>query len=500
METDGFAWDKSAGERESQGNNEELPKETPVPREKKPFRLVPLLITLVLFLVLMASIIAAFPSNPPPRYYPLSFSTPDPDTILFSGQIDLSGAIAGFSVEDGSSQIFGFDKLLLTGPMGTQVFTSTDLLITGGRVILRSDTNLDIVDISGFIMIMSTWEGENRTAITFFTVDKVHLEGQTSLIATENSSVIIDNQVYRGDFILQLEGIYQSVHMGRTMGLATNGTMDVTVQESSQPLYFEDLVDRVLEAKQDSDLNVPYLPMEARNIALFTTGDTIIEGHILNYSYFCFSRGTYTASVGDFVSIDGLCTLVLTDNGFYLQDTSYPLLPFLPKKLIGFWPIALGIWVITRFLIPKKKRYVRSYEKQGKKSLKIMAVFFHLLLFLVALYLWDHEIDTLLGRSVFTYISSKGLAAFSFATSNPLLLLIPFEFIPWLVGLLLIGLPLSISINSILHIWSFHPGGRGIGKGIGDLGIWLLGSVYILFFLNLFISPLLTTVIKHLGW
>jgi hypothetical protein len=83
---------------------------------------------------------------------------------------------------------------------------------------------------------------------------------------------------------------------------------------------------------------------------------------------------------------------------------------------------------------------------------------------------------------------SSGYGILSPNLSNPLPLMIVWEFMPWCIAILLIGLPISISINALLQIWFRSHREKGIGKGIGDMVTWLIGQAYIIFFLNISLS------------
>lgn len=499
MDTDGFAWLDSAEKNNVVESQPTEPDKVATGPEKKPSRFPHVLVTIFLILVIVGAVIAAIPTQTSTQTYSLSFSQQKPTLLLLSGQVDVTGTLEAISIENGTSQFFGIERLLVTGEMGTQVFNNTDLQIEEGQFIWWVTTPLEITETSGFIMVTDTFEEEKRTSITFFTNDPLDFEGHTSFLTTQNSTVRIDNQVFTEDLVIQLEGDFPTVHLGETIRFAITDTANIQIEKSGSPLLFEDLLENVIGAEDDIDLNVPHLPFDANGIAISMDINVTVDGSTLNYSYFCYSQGTYLVTVGDTISLDGICTLILTDKGFYVEEEGYDLVPFIPKKLIGFWPIAFGIWSITRFFLPKKKRFTRPYENTEKKSLKYWALFLHILFFLIAFYLWDREINNILGNSLLSLIYHEGVALFTLSSYNPLIIMIPFELISWFVAFLFIGLPLSISINSLLDIWWLYPYGKGIGKGLGNLTIWLLGSVYILFFLNILISPLLNAVIQQIG-
>ncbi len=505
MEMDGFAWLDSAEKNEPSDQKLSFPNSSPSPeaesspKGKKTSRIPAIIVTLFLSLLVIASIAATHPLGYSPPVYHLHYHSLEPGRIMLSGHMDLTGSLSGFSVDNGQSTFYEVDHILLTDTTGSLTYTNATLQINGGHLVWWVDTTVDFILPSGFLITGPSWEGETWTQLTVFTNSNLELTGHTSFLTTQNCTVLINNHTHTGNIIFQLQGNYTSVHTGDTIRLGvSNPPLHINITPSSSPLLYEDLLDKVLEEEPDLDSTVPHLPVDANGMILLTgaNGITLVSGGNLTYNQFCYSRGNFTAIIGDEISIEGTTHFIITDKGAFHKEKTNPYLPFIPPKIIGFWPIAIGIWAITRFFAPRKKKPGRSWENIESSSLKYWAAAFHTLLLLTSLYLWDREIDNLFGRSILSILLSSGQDILSLSLNNPLLLMVFWEFTPWFIAIILIGLPISISINALLHIWSRSSRRKGIGKGIGDMATWLIGQAYIIFFLNITLS-----LITHLfGW
>lgn len=505
MEMDGFAWLDSAEHNESldkktpPSQSPSSPVPEPSPRGKKKSRIPAIIVTLFFSFIIIVSIVATHPLGYSPPVYHLHYSTPESGRLMLAGHMDLTGPLQGLSVDNGQSIFYDVDHVLLTGTTGPLNYTNATLQVVGGHLAWWIDTTVDFVIPSGFALTGSSWEDETWAQLTVFTDSALEIMGHTSLLITQNCSVLINNHTHTGNIVFQLQGDYTSVHTGDTIGLGVSPTpLNATITPSSSPLLFEDLLDTLLEEEPDLDSTMIHLPFDANGMVLLTgtTGTTIVSGENLTYSTFCYARGNFTAMIGDTISLDGDSHFIITDTEAFHNDTPSPYIPFIPRKIMGFWPMAIGIWAITRFFTPRKKKPGRPWENTERSSLKYWAAALHLLLLFTSLYLWDREIYNLFGRSILSILFSSIQDIFTPSLANPLLLMVLWEFTPWCIAILLIGLPLSISINALLQIWSRSSRGKGIGKGVGDMITWLIGQAYIIFFLNIAFS--LTT---HLfGW
>lgn len=502
---DGFAWLDSAEHNESSDKKISSPTASvspmpeATPKRKKKSRIPVIIATLFLLLIITVSIVATHPLGYSPPVYHLHYHALESGRNMFAGRMHLTGPLSGLSVDNGQSVFYEVDHILLTGTTSSLNYTNATVQITGGHFAWWVDTTVDFVLSSGFLLTGSSWEEETWEQLTVFTDSTLELRGHTSLLTTQNCTVIINNHTHTGNIVLYLQGDYTSEHMGDTIGLGVSHTpLNITVTSSSSSLLFEDLLERLLEEEPDLDNTVTHLPVDANGMLLLTgnTGTTLVSGKNLSYNKFCYSRGNFMAMIGKMISIEGDSHFILTEKEAFHTDTPAPYFHFIPRKIMGFWPIAIGIWAITRFFIPRKKKPGRPWENTERSSLKYWAAAFHLILFFTSLYLWDREIYNLFGRSIISILVSSGHSIFTPGLANPLLLMVFWEFTPWCIAILFIGLPLSISINALLQIWSRSSLGKGIGKGIGDMATWLIGQAYIIFFLNIFLS--LTT--NLFGW
>ena len=63
----------------------------------------------------------------------------------------------------------------------------------------------------------------------------------------------------------------------------------------------------------------------------------------------------------------------------------------------------------------------------------------------------------------------------------------------WCMGALVFALPIRAIVNSLLSYFGVGKDAKGIGKGIGALFIWILGTVYLKIFANIFMMILLSS-------
>lgn len=157
-----------------------------------------------------------------------------------------------------------------------------------------------------------------------------------------------------------------------------------------------------------------------------------------------------------------------------------------PYELVIIWILALCIFVYIRFFL----RPPIDVKREGR--IKRFAFFFHIIILIIAFVLLDLEVNDLLGISGLTALSSQG---FSLVTGVLLLL----EIIIWIVGYLLLAIPIQLLTYAVLRLLGIGKGGNGIRKAIGDLSIWIFCGLYLLLFLNIIVSLIPFTSLFSMG-
>ncbi len=467
--------------------------EEPVVEEQKKKKLSKIIATVVLSIIIVGAVGFAVPVHRSPIYH-LEYSSDASNMTVLSGQVDISGKIYGYYGKNVNSSFIDVEKIIVEN----KEFNNANLTIAGGDIEWQINSSINASFESAFLVFLSSWNSLNRNemGIAIFTDENMWINATRAVIKTENCSVKIrnknNNHTYHGDYTIKLENElenFSSIHRAEIMGLALSndsmGDFSLSVKKSSSSMELEDLIKKFgeLDENESEDTEIPSFPFNINGAAILTEGNAIIEGNRLNFT-FCFCRGSFNATFNNSFSMTGKCNLILTDNGFYTDEEGYFIVP---KKLIGLWPIAIGIWIMTRFIGKS------SGETPKNKKLKWIALGFHILLLIMAFYLWDREINRLFGKSLIPLLISSGNEIFNASLTNPFIFIAPLELIPWSISILLIGLPIGILINSILKIWGLREG-KGIGKGIGAMAIWFIGASYIIFFLNAIISPFMKMI------
>ena len=147
----------------------------------------------------------------------------------------------------------------------------------------------------------------------------------------------------------------------------------------------------------------------------------------------------------------------------------------LPYELLIIWILALCVFVYIRFFLRPPVDIKRD------ERIKRYALFFHIILLVIAFLLLDAEVNDLFGISAFTALLSQG---FSMITGAFLLL----ELTIWILGYIILAIPLQLLTYSVLRLLGIGKGGNGIRKAIGDLSIWVFCGLYLLLFMNIIFS------------
>jgi hypothetical protein len=62
------------------------------------------------------------------------------------------------------------------------------------------------------------------------------------------------------------------------------------------------------------------------------------------------------------------------------------------------------------------------------------------------------------------------------------------ELILWILGYVILAIPVRILVSSGLRLLNIGKGGKGIGKAIGGLSVWVFCRLYLLLCMNIIFS------------
>jgi hypothetical protein len=151
-----------------------------------------------------------------------------------------------------------------------------------------------------------------------------------------------------------------------------------------------------------------------------------------------------------------------------------------PFPLLLIWILAFCLYLFFRFYI----KINVNVELDGK--IKKYTMIFHIVALIIAFILLDREISFQFGVSAIDAILGQGVSLVFAA-------FIGIELIIWVLGFILLAIPVRIITNSGLqYFYGVGKGGKSIGKGVGALFIWVFCAFYVKLFVNvilLIINP-----------
>jgi hypothetical protein len=175
-------------------------------------------------------------------------------------------------------------------------------------------------------------------------------------------------------------------------------------------------------------------------------------------------------------TIQADCKLIFLGNHFYnpqaKRNTDGIAFPY---ELLIIWILALCVFIYIRFFLRP------PIHKEKDETVKRYALILHIILLIIAVLFLDSEINDLFGISAFTALITQG---FSMITGAFLLL----ELTIWILGYLILAIPIQLVAYSGLRLLGIGKGGNGIRKAIGDLSIWVFCGIYLLLCINIIFS------------
>ncbi len=227
-------------------------------------------------------------------------------------------------------------------------------------------------------------------------------------------------------------------------------------------------------------------------MVLFQTNDTVLIDHTPQH----FSDGGFVrfitldiTNVGssDALSITGDSSLVFLGNHFYNpQAKSSTAGTAFPFELLVLWIAALCVFLSVHLLLRP------TIDEQKTYRMKRYAFVLQFILLVIGILLLDSEVNSQFGISAFTALFTHG-----FSSITGIFLLV--ELIIWVVGFLIFGLPVQLLVNSGLQAYGIGKEGRGIGRGIGFLSIWIFCGFYLLLLMNVILSLISVNIFSSVG-
>jgi len=216
-------------------------------------------------------------------------------------------------------------------------------------------------------------------------------------------------------------------------------------------------------------------------MVLIKTNDTfVVDNSQQAFSGFGFARGNgfdvmITGGQTPETSVSGDFKLIFLGDHFYTSQAKdsengveFPFLIVIP------WALAIGFFLLFRFHLKKEAK--TNEELDGK--IKRLALIFHIVALIVAFILMDREISFQFGISAIDSILGQGISPI-FAV------IIVVELIMWVLGYLIMAIPVYIIVKYGLKFIEIGKGGKGICKGVGVLFIWFFCAIYFKLIVNL---------------
>lgn len=155
-----------------------------------------------------------------------------------------------------------------------------------------------------------------------------------------------------------------------------------------------------------------------------------------------------------------------------------------PYEILVLWIISLIVYILIHVF------YKPQINQNRDSMIRWYALAFHISMLIITFVLVDREISYLFGMSALDALFHQGVS-FVLATFLGIQLLI------WMLGFIILAMPIRLLMQSGLHLLGIGKGGNGISKGVGAFFIWIFSAVYIylivnvvLLFLPDFIFPL----------
>ncbi|MEA2054168.1 MAG: hypothetical protein U9O96_03490 [Candidatus Thermoplasmatota archaeon] len=438
------------------------------------------IIAVVMALIIFSAVVSAYPRGMNiSKMHSVIYS--GNDDVILSGKIGIGGTINGIAISKNISkeQFLGVDEIIINGKgTGEKRFFNTNLIITGGNGEINLSANINESLDSAIVF----FDSSNETSIGIITKDTIYIQCyENAVLNIEGGNVSVGNGTWEegGDFNIILKGDFDACIETKIFGISTDGEMNVSMKKGN---VFDD---KLLDAL---DIELPPLPFDMNGACVISGGTVFVDGTAMSIKNLSFFRGDGTAVINKSVYLNAKAILLTIDGNFY-NDEKGTMVWFIPDKIIGLWPIAIATWIIIYFVRKKFSTKIGAYDK----GMGGVAAIIHLLCLAISFYLWDWEIRHKFGKSIL----SVATTAIQDGMGIQEWIVAPFELIPWFAAMVLIAIPVRIIFSSVFSLIGLEKVGKGAGKATGLLLLFFVGVIYIPFFLNVTIAPLIKSFV---GW
>ncbi len=418
----------------------------------------------VVALLVFIGIIAAYPQGMKiSPSYEVSFE--GKGNAFIAGDAIISGRIHGIC-EMKNISLFTCNNVGYVELNGERFVNANVSIIAGGG---EMDVDAILISSPSFSLIMV-----NSTEKKAYLMACKNISFNASKITAnlKNASISINGIIWEGNYTVIISDAFSSIK-AKLFTFPSDG-ISVSFTRGKDC----GLIDEFLE---ETEMEIPPLPFRIDGIFFADEGNVSINGEKI-YSNFSIMRGEGDVFFGDGYSLHGKMQLLFINGEFYSKEGA-SILSFIPNKLLLFWPVAIGIWLVLTFF---EKRFGKKFERYDK-GLRGIAIIIHLFFIFISFYLWDREIQYQFGKSIIPAVISSLKGNFDMGEW----IISPFELIPWVVVIVLIAIPIRIMLSSIFSFMGLEVLGKGVGKGVGIFMSFFIGIYYVSFFLDIIISPLI---------
>ena len=369
-------------------------------------------------------------------------------------------SIVSLDIEEGNT--LQFLIIVTTSQMNTHYLGESAYLVQS-----TNNSNIIVEDSSG----NTVWNGSSTNTIF--------------LIEDEDFTVIQDSPVYLLPMLS--EETYETIKL--SISPADSRYTDISS-------LLKEVTDAAADFGDISDISGNIQGFEAiisvasamvnGGMILIETDDTFtVDDSSQTFSNVGFARGnTFDVSISSDThtpTIAGEYKLIFLGDHLYTSQAKDSengvAFPFL---LVIIWAVAIALFVLFRFYLKILRPLLikKEIDEELDKKIKKYVFIFHIAALVVAFILMDREISFQFGMSAIDAVLGQGVSLI-------LLAFVIVELIMWVLGYLLLAIPIRMITNSGIRIIGIGKGGKGIGKTVGSFGIWIFCAFYVKLIINL---------------